>query len=224
MKDVPVSTVVLVAALAGAAGFALGRSTSPAPAEPISQAPSPPPNDMPMMGGNDLPPGHPNVQGQNDLPPNHPSVQGDMPSASAASITWTAPARWVSVPNPSSMRIATYKIPRAQGDTDDAELSITQAGGGVDANIDRWVGQFEGGQAKRTSKTVKGMKVTIVEIGGTYSGGMSGGGPQKGWALLGGIVETKDMPHFFKITGPEKTVKAARTELETMLDSIAPKS
>ena len=51
---------------------------------------------------------------------------------------------------------------------------------------------------------------------------MGGGGPQPGWALLGAIVETAGMPHFFKMTGPAKSVKAARTELEGMIDTIAP--
>lgn len=209
-------TAVLAAALAGAAGFALGRSTSPSAPEPT--APPRTAHAMDMGGGNDLPPGHPNVANMGS---------SQMPPAGGATITWTAPARWKSVPNPTAMRIATYEIPRVAGDSDDPELSVTQAGGGVQANIDRWIGQFSGGQStvKRTTKTVKGMKVTIVEIEGTYSGGMSGsGGAQKNWALLGAIVETKDMPHFFKMIGPEKSVRAARAELEAMLDTIAPKS
>jgi hypothetical protein len=130
------------------------------------------------------------------------------------------------MPNPSSMRLATYRVPRAAGDTADADVSISQAGGAVDANIDRWIGQFEGEaakNAKRTTRKVAGLDVTIVEIEGTYLGGMGMGkndGPTKDWALLGAIVATPGMPHFFKITGPARTVRAARPELDALLSTI----
>ncbi|PMW89608.1 hypothetical protein C1X59_30325, partial [Pseudomonas sp. FW215-R2] len=81
----------------------------------------------------------------------------DLPAVTATTLKWTPPARWVVAPNTSSMRIATYKIPHAPGDTEDAEMSVTQVGGGVDANIDRWIGQFgdEGGKnVKKTKRTV----------------------------------------------------------------------
>src|SRR6266542_1604659 len=87
--------------------------------------------DMPQVP-TDLPPGHPNIGSGGNLPP-----------AGEATITWTAPARWKSVSNPSAMRLATFKIPHAASDSEDPELSVTQVGGGVDANIDRWIGQFD---------------------------------------------------------------------------------
>jgi hypothetical protein len=236
-QRISITTAILVAALAGAGGFALGRSTSspPAHAEPISAAPIEPMNDMAGGGGgNDLPPGHPNVgntMGGGSMGGGHAGMGssmgsgGDLPPAGEATITWTAPARWKSVPNPSTMRLATYKIPHAPSDTEDPELSVTQVGGGVDANIDRWIGQFdEQGQktAKKNTKTVKGLPVTFVQLEGTFSGGMGAGGG-KGYALLGAIVETPGMPHFFKMTGPAASVKAARAELEQMIDTINPK-
>lgn len=124
------------------------------------------------------------------------------------------------------MRLATYRVPRADGDKDDAELSVTQAGGSVDANVERWIGQFDAeGQktAKRTTRKVGSLDVTIVEVQGTYSGGM-GKAPAAGekWALLGAIVGTPGMPHFFKLTGPAKTVLAARGELDALVSSVKP--
>jgi hypothetical protein len=147
------------------------------------------------------------------------------PGAARSSLVWTAPARWQSVPNASTMRLATYRVPRAPGDTEDAELSIMQAGGSVDANVQRWVGQFDAaGQktAKTSKRKVGALEVTIVEVQGTYSGAM-GKEPSSGvgWALLGAIVSTPDMPHFFKLTGPAKTVLAARSELDAMIGSLA---
>lgn len=220
-QRISLTTAVLVAALAGAGGFALGRSTTSPPAhaeQPIQAAPIEPMNDMSGGGGggSDLPPGHPNI-GSTD--------KNDLPPAGEATITWTAPPRWKSVPNPSTMRLATYKIPHAPRDSEDPELAISQVGGDVEANIERWVGQFdEQGQktAKKDSKTVKGLKVTFVQIEGNFSGGM-GASAGKGYALLGAIVETPGMPHFFKMTGPAASVKGARAELEQMIDSIKPK-
>jgi hypothetical protein len=220
MSKVSITSAALAAALTGAAGFAVGRSTSSEPvhAEPTFTQPPQPIEPMGGSGGNDLPPGHPAVGMTGNT--------ADLPPAGEASITWTAPARWKSVANPSSMRLATFKIPHAAGDAEDPDLSVTQVGGGVDANIDRWIGQFDAAGQKSTKKsvkTIKGMKVTIVEIEGAFSGGMGQTGTQSGWALLGAIVETSPMPHFFKMTGPAKSVKAARAELDGMMDTIAPK-
>jgi hypothetical protein len=207
---VTLPTVVLVAAIAGAAGFGIGSATTStstaAPAPPAEAHSSSLAADEPAMG--------------ETLPPGHPAVD---PVAAPTTLVWTPPARWQTVPSTSSMRIATYRIPHAPGDSEDAEMSVTQVGGSVDANIDRWIGQFDAtGQknAKRTHRIIGTFAVSLVEIQGTYSGGMDPGGPKASWALLGAIVETPGMPHFFKMTGPAKTVLAARTELDSMLGTL----
>lgn len=255
MKDVRLSlpTVAAIVAIASAGAFAAGRSMPSAP-EPTSTAPaSPPPAAAPPMGmggmggmgANDeaLPPGHPPTNGAGAgagagtgaMPAGHPPVdsqgQGaaaaatDLAPAQESSLDWKAPPRWQSVPNTSSMRLATYRIPRAEGDAEDGDLSIMQAGGSVDANAERWIGQFDAPSqksAKRTTRKVGGLDVTIVEVQGNYSGGM-GKSPAAGstTALLGAIVSTPGMPHFFKLTGPVKTVTAARVEFDAMIASLA---
>ena len=155
------------------------------------------------------------------------------PAAAAASglIAWTAPDSWKTVQHPSKMRMATYSIARAEGDPEDAELSVTHVGGGIEANIERWRQQFEGNpEAKIDKRDVRGMQVTVVELKGTYGAGggpMMGGGtsePKKDWALLAAIVATQPAAHFFKMTGPAKTVAAARADFDKLVASIAPKS
>ena len=47
-------------------------------------------------------------------------------------------------------------------------------------------------------------------------------GPKDGYALLGAIVETVT-PTFFKLTGPEKTVNAAKADFDKFIDSLRPK-
>jgi hypothetical protein len=170
-----------------------------------------------------------------NLPPGHPAIgamgQGqaatidDSPGAARSTLEWKAPARWQLVPNASTMRLATYRVPRAPGDAADAELSITQAGGSPEANAERWVGQFDRTAqkaARRTTRKVGSLDVMVVEVQGAFSGGMGGDGKgQPGWALLGAIVSTPGLPHFFKLTGPAKTVLAARAEFDAMLGTLS---
>jgi hypothetical protein len=145
-------------------------------------------------------------------------------------IAWNAPASWQKVDNPNPMRKATYRISRASGDAEDAELSVSQAGGTVALNIQRWAGQFEQKSpdaVKRTERTVAGLKVTLVEVQGTLTGsGMPGAPPappKPSYALLGAIVETEGTFTFFKLTGPEKTLTLARADFDKLIDSISPK-
>ncbi|WP_437595205.1 hypothetical protein WMF28_21900 [Sorangium sp. So ce590] len=148
--------------------------------------------------------------------------------AAAGELAWDAPASFESAPNPNSMRKATYKIKRAAGDTEDAELSISQAGGSVDANITRWVGQFSqksDDSPKRTELKVKDIKVTVVEVKGTFAGsgmpGMPAQDPKSSYAMLGAIAEMPSGdPWFLKMTGPEKTVTAARADFDKLVNSL----
>ena len=222
------SPVALRAAVLVAGGYALFRSDSPAPK---AEAPFPPATE-PAPAIEPDPHASPGA-----LPPNHPPVSGSTSGASAPAasadrpaITWKAPITWSTATNPSTMRIATYKVPHAAGDAEDAEVSVIRAGGTTDANIARWVGQFEdAGKDTRTTKTVRGIKITVVEVSGTYAGG----GPMMGaattapsghpkWSLLGAVVETPDMPYFFKMTGPTATVRSARPAFDALLESITP--
>ena len=241
------TTLVAVAVLVGAGAFAAGRSTSGSASTPSALAESPPKSPMDPSGGQaggqgggggggggggtrpgeTLPPGHPQVAdppsggGMAAMPgmPGTPRT-GDV---APAAIDWKVPARWKLVPNASPMRIATYSVPRAGGDSKDAEITVTQAGGSVEDNAKRWIGQFgaEGAKsAKRSTRKVKGIDIAIVEVEGPFAGGMGSDGQEAAWAMLGAIVQTEGMPHFFKLTGPVKSVKAARAEFDELLGSV----
>jgi hypothetical protein len=156
------------------------------------------------------------------------------PGGGPSEVMWDAPAGWEAAQNPSPMRKATYKIKRADGDPEDAEMSVSQAGGSVEMNIKRWVSQFEqqpGAEPRRVERPVGDLKVTVVEIQGTFSGsgmpGMPAASPKPGWALLGAIVELPGGPGaptwFFKLTGPQKTVSAAKSDFDKLVNSLRPK-
>lgn len=146
---------------------------------------------------------------------------------SAGGISWTAPAAWkADAPRP--MRAATYLAPAAKGDAEGAECGVFYfgegQGGSVDANIDRWVGQFEGARAPvRKKEKLGAFDVTTVEVEGTYAGSTGGlmgpRTPKPGFKLLGAIVEGPKGNVFFKLTGPVKTVEASRAEFFKMLKS-----
>jgi hypothetical protein len=157
-----------------------------------------------------------------------PAAPGAPSPGAAGDITWAKPNAWTQVDDQRPMRKATYKVTKVEGDPEDAEMSVTQVGGTVDANIKRWEGQFEGGgPAKLSDKEVAGLKVTIVEISGTFKGGgpMMGGDstPKDNWALLGAIVHTQPAAYFFKMTGPLKTVESARGDFDGLVGSFAKK-
>lgn len=151
------------------------------------------------------------------------------PPSSAHEVTWTDPSGWQRIAPSSAMRKATYKIPAAPKDPEDAEMAVFYfgqgEGGATEANIQRWIGQFadvKPSDVKRVERTPNGMKQTVVEVEGTYSGGMPGQqtGPKTNYRLIGAVVETPAGSYFFKLTGPKKTVDGARDAYLSLLDSI----
>ncbi len=216
-----VGTVGLIAALAGATGFALGRFTG-APETTSHSSPSERPEPEPARAqvpvNPALPNGHPPVDPAT-APPPLPPADTNAPRP----LAWTKPAAWSDAPNTSSMRISTYRAPMVGGDKTAPELTVMQAGGALEANIQRWADQFgEEGRAalKRESKTLAGYPVTIVTTHGPY-GGMSGEVKDgESFALLAAIVETPEQPFFFKMTGPTKSVEAARKDFDLLLASF----
>lgn len=127
------------------------------------------------------------------------------------------------------MRAATYKIPPAKGDTEEAECAVfyfgAGQGGSIDDNVKRWVGQFEGA-AMPTPKQEKmaGLTVHLIELAGTYTGSGGPMGPKTNKAnykLLGAIVEGPNGAIFFKLTGPAKTVDGAKPDFMKMLKGLS---
>jgi hypothetical protein len=120
-------------------------------------------------------------------------------------------------------------VPAASGDAEGGECAVFHfggdQGGAVQANITRWVGQFENPDKPVQSETeIDGMKVTTVTVNGTYlaPGGpmMQSQGKKENFRLLGAIVEGPEGSVFFKLTGPVKTLKAAQKDFESLAASV----
>jgi hypothetical protein len=170
-------------------------------------------------------------------PQQPPRAQQQGAATEAGGVTWTAPSGW-EVQGARPMRVATYRIAPTKGDTDAAELAIfyfgSGQGGAVDANVKRWLGQFQKADGSPVTEkdsrpkkdTFNGLPVTTVDVKGTYTGGgpmMGPSTPKSGYRLLGGIVEGPEGAIFFKLTGPERTVASAEKGFRKMLESVKKK-
>jgi len=150
-----------------------------------------------------------------------------------------APAGWQRVQPKSGIVETEFAVPSegAAADGTPAQpgrMTVMGAGGTVQANIDRWYGQFtqpDGSETKTKATTKKldlaGCKVTLVDIPGTYKD--SPGGPFAGgrtverpdYRMLAAIVETADRGNYFlKFYGPAKTVTAHADGFRTMVEGM----
>lgn len=175
----------------------------------------------------------PTPSGGNATPPRtNATAEAAKPADAPAStkrggLAWKKPEAWTDAKSPSSMRVATYQIPKAASDAEGGEMSVIVAGGSPDANIERWEGQFGGAKAKTSQKNPHDTAVTLVEIEGEYTGGgpMMGGSAEKksGYMLLGAIVTVgSGQSYFFKLTGPKATLEAARKDFDAFVETIGP--
>ena len=127
-------------------------------------------------------------------------------------------------------RIVQHEFKVGEGDAL-ARLTMMPAGGGVEANIKRWKGQFAGGdeEAQKTEKLEVGEWVIhIVDVSGSYAERV-GGGPffggktvqRENYAMAGAIiVEPEGRQFFVKLIGPADTVKANREKFVEMVKTV----
>lgn len=151
------------------------------------------------------------------------STQQSSPSTTAVSgdLRFKAPDGWVVEQPSSKMRAAQYKLPKAEGDSEDASLVLyyfgASQGGPPQANIDRWISQIQQpdgsssrDKAKTETMTVNGLKITTVDVTGTYTAEMTPGSGSKSnnanYRLRGAVIETAKGNYFLKLVGPAKTV------------------
>lgn len=138
-----------------------------------------------------------------------------------SSLKFTVPPGWIEEERTSSMRVAQYRLPKVEGDTENGSVVLYYfgqgQGGSTAANIERWVGQMKQADgssskavAKEASFDVNGLKVTTVDVAGTYVAETTPGSGtfenKPGYRLQAAVVETPNGPYFLKLIGPEKTV------------------
>jgi len=138
------------------------------------------------------------------------------------------PEAWKQKKPSSRLRLGHFDIPAAKEDKEVGELGIFNfggGGGGVRANAERWIGQFESKGRKvtlRSSKSKSGEYV-IVDVTGTYNKPI--GPPIRrqtkrtaNTRMLGVILaltvgDERKGTYFLKLTGPKDTITAAANDL-----------
>lgn len=151
-------------------------------------------------------------------------------------LTLVTPGDWKQVKPRSRILAYEFSVPEeAKEDEPKARVTIMGAGGSIDANIERWFGQFSQPDGKSTKDKAKveefevgKQKVHLVDIPGTFSESM-GGGPfapgkivkREDYRMLGAIVETDGLGQYFiKMTGPNELLEEQTENFKKMLEEL----
>ena len=157
-----------------------------------------------------------------------------LPAAPPAGLTFMAPAAWHARPASSAMRVAEFVVPKAAGDSEDAEVIIYFFGvtvGSVDSNVNRWIGQMQqpdgsasNDRAHREAQTINGLKVAMVDLAGTYVAEVRPGATERynkpNFRLRAAVIETPRGAYYIKMTGPAKTMAAADADFKKFLATL----
>jgi hypothetical protein len=187
------------------------------------------------------PPPNPHASMPND-PTHAPAAEKTAPKAleklpdgslAMGPFSLTAPADWTIKPVTSSMRAADFQLPAKAGA--DAELIVYYFGAGgagsVDDNLDRWLGQFQQPDGKKSRDVAKiektkfaGQDATFVSVTGRFVAPAMPGATESvdkaDQTLLAAIVSSPSGPYYFKLVGAKSTVDAQAAAFRKLLDSL----
>jgi hypothetical protein len=142
------------------------------------------------------------------------------------------PAGWTEKPSTSSMRTAQFQMPAPSGG--DAEVVVYHFGetgaGSVQANIDRWLGQFKQPDDKPSKDVAKiekaqyaGQEASLVSVAGRYVAAAMPGGPpvdKPDQALVAAIVPSPKGPYYFRLVGSKSVVDTEEPKFREALSSL----
>lgn len=138
---------------------------------------------------------------------------------------------WLRQQTTSSMRAAQFLYEFKDMSNENVELVIfffgQRGGGGVEANIARWLTQFDGTpESKTEEKDFNGTKVTLLTATGTYLDTMGGAAisstpkvPKEDYTLLAAIFTSEKGDVFIKATGPTPSINAMRADFDKFIAS-----
>ena len=150
-----------------------------------------------------------------------PGFQAQESAKSKSELHFKAPPEWIVEKPSSSMRVAEYRLPKVETDSDDGSLVLyffgTNQGGSFQANLDRWISQIEqpdGSPSKPKAKletlTVNNLKISTIDLSGTYVAETAPGSGVRhnkpDYRLRAAIIETPKGAYYVKLFGPTKTL------------------
>ena len=129
-------------------------------------------------------------------------------------------------------KVAQFKITKAEGDPEDADLAIYHfgkgQGGDLEPNIKRWKEQFKSPpeKSKQDSFKVGEVEVTCLDMQGTYLHKAAPRDPDSkivekpNFRAINVYFKSPNGPFFFKLVGPAKTVEAHKAEFDGWLKAF----
>lgn len=141
------------------------------------------------------------------------------------SIVLTAPAGWNRKQPSSSFVAAEFSLPGAEGDDTDGRLTVSTAGGSVEANVERWKSQFDPLTEEKPVETidVAGASVTVVDLSGDFNdsrGPLAPSVQRSGYRMIAAIIPVTGRLYFVKATGPQKTMAAHADAIHEFIRSV----
>ena len=141
------------------------------------------------------------------------------------------PADWKVKPTVSAMRAAEFELPASGGQAEVIVYYFGESGAGsVQANVDRWVGQFtqpDGSPSKDAAKVEKasfaGQEASIITVSGHYAARAMPGGEAVDKAdqtLMAAIVPSPKGPYYFRLIGDRAAVASQSGKFRQLLDSL----
>jgi hypothetical protein len=120
------------------------------------------------------------------------------------------------------MRLVTYVL--SDGETECYISPLSGTGGGVEANLNRWLGQMgrepmsADAIAALPKLTVLGQEVALLETSGTFTS--MRGDAKPGYALAGVFVPMSETSYSIKLIGPEEEVAASKATFIAFCESL----
>jgi hypothetical protein len=148
-----------------------------------------------------------------------------------------APAKWKVEPGSNKLRLYQITVPKAAGDTEDAEIAVfyfgAGSGGSVADNVKRWKGMFDAPKGKEIDDVAKITKMkagdvdlTYLDVEGTYLFKNPPFAPnakterKENFRMFAVVFESKNGPFFLRMTGPAKTMAANKDAFDGWLKNF----
>jgi len=140
----------------------------------------------------------------------------------------TVPEGWKRKAAGSTFVLAEFSLPKVEGDDADGRLTVSVAGGSIDANLARWRDQFGGKPENSTEdkKKVGDLEITIVDYTGEFNDQRGPFAPptkRVNYRMLGAVIPVDGELHFIKATGPQATIAAHAERFHEFVASVTKK-
>lgn len=157
-------------------------------------------------------------------------------SIAEGALNFKAPVTWEKGKPTAGFVESEIAVPMSEGDENNGRLTIMRASGSIEANVQRWYGQYtqpDGGSTEDVSTVMETKigdtesRVTWVDIKGTLQdrkgGPMAGGAvvERENYRMLAAIIQAGEHGQcFVKLYGPDKTITDNKEAFKSFVESL----